>query len=133
VTKFYKNCVLLNCHRFREIPGLIHIAALAYGHIVGKQLQGNDRQRGQHKIGNFRNTELVVRFLAQGLFPVPGGDTQHHRASGLDLLDIAHHFFKQAVIGADGDHQGAILDEGNGAMLQFTAGVGLGMDIGDLL
>ena len=120
-------------HRFRQIPGLVDVTALHTGHIVGEQLQGQDAQAGQHEVGDVRHAELVVRLLLQGLFLAPHSDAQHHRAPGFYLPDIAHHLVEELLVGGDGDDQRPVLQQGDGAMLQLPGGVGLRVDIADLL
>lgn len=66
--------------------------------------------------------------------PVP---LQHHRqnlgAPGLDLLDVAHHFVKQRLIAGQGDHGTVLFNEGNGAVLELPGGIGLRVEVGNLL
>ena len=120
-------------HRFRQIPGLVDVTALHTGHIVGEQLQGQDAQAGQHEVGDVRHAELVVRLLLEGLLLLLHGDTQHHGAPGLHLPHVAHHLVEQLLVGGDGDDQRPVLQQGDGAVLQFAGSVGLRVDVADFL
>ena len=51
----------------------------------------------------------------------------------LDLDDVAHGLVKQRAIGTQRNHERAGLNEGDRSVLEFSRGVGLGVDIGDLL
>ena len=62
-----------------------------------------------------------------------GGQGQHLGAPGLHLHHVAHGLVEQRAIGAQGNDQRALLNEGDGAVLQLAGGVGLGVDIADLL
>ena len=55
------------------------------------------------------------------------------RAARLDLADIGHGLIKELLDGGKGHHERLLLDEGDGAVLQFTCRIGLGMNVGDLL
>ena len=61
------------------------------------------------------------------------GQGQHVGPPGFHLHHIAHSLFKQPAIGAQRHHQGAVLNQADGAVLQLAGGIGLGVDIGDLL
>ena len=54
---------LLHRHRLGQVPGLIDVAALHAGHIVGEELQGDDGEAGQHEVRDLGHAELVVRLL----------------------------------------------------------------------
>ena len=62
-----------------------------------------------------------------------GGQRQHLGAPGLHLHHVAHGLVEQRRIGAQGHHQCPLLDQGDGAVLELAGGVGLGVDIADLL
>ena len=61
------------------------------------------------------------------------GECQHIRAAGLDLNDVAHRLIKERAVGAQRDDERAVLDERDRAVLQLAGGVGLGVDVADLL
>ena len=68
------------------------------------------------------------------LLPVAGGrDANDVRAPGLDLLHVAHQLVKQGMPAGQSHHQGAVLNEGDGPVLQLAGGVRLRVDVGDLL
>ena len=62
-----------------------------------------------------------------------GGQSQDVGAPGLYLHHVAHGLVKQRAIGAQGDDQSAVHNEGDGAVLQLAGGVSLRMDVGNLL
>ena len=53
--------------------------------------------------------------------------------AGDDLADSGYGFFTEGGFGEKGDYGRAVGDEGYGAVLELTCGVGLAVDIGDLL
>lgn len=118
---------------FGQIPGFIHITAPGQGGIIGEDLQGNDVQAGLQQGVGLWNGEHVIRrfpgFLSHGL----QGQAQDLCPPGLDLPDVGHGLVEEAGDGGHCNHQGARLNEGNGTMLQFSGGVGLGVDVGDFL
>ena len=62
-----------------------------------------------------------------------GGQGQHLRAPGLHLHYVAHSLVEQRHVGGGGDDRRPLLDEGDGAVLQLAGGIGLRVDVGDLL
>ena len=62
-----------------------------------------------------------------------GGQRQHLGAPGLHLHHVAHGLVEQRRVGTQGHHQCPLLDQGDGAVLELAGGVGLGVDIADLL
>ena len=60
-----------------------------------------------------------------------GGQAHQVCAAALALDHIADSFFVEVALGQDTDDQGAVLDEADGAVLQLTRGVGLGVDVAD--
>ena len=75
----------------------------------------------------------AVHGLVDGVLEAPDGDAQHVGAAGGDLLDVGHGLVKESGIGGRGHHQRAVFNEGDGAVLELTGGVGLGVDVSDLL
>ena len=69
----------------------------------------------------------------QGLGPGLGGQGQHPRAAGLYLHHIADRLIQQRQIGSHSDHRRSLADQGDGAVLQLTGGIGLRVDVADLL
>ena len=62
-----------------------------------------------------------------------GGQGEDARASGLDLDDVAHGLVKQRRIAAQRHDERTGLDERDRPVLELARGVGLGVDVGDLL
>ena len=69
----------------------------------------------------------------QGLGPGLGGQGQHPRAAGLYLHHIADRLIQQRQIGSHSNHRRSLADQGDGAVLQLTGGIGLRVDVADLL
>ena len=61
------------------------------------------------------------------------GKAHQVAAAGLDLHHVADHLFVQRRLRGDGDDQRAVLDEADGAMFQFSGGVGFRMDYFDVI
>ena len=62
-----------------------------------------------------------------------GGESHQIGAAALALHHVADGFFIQFRLGGHSDHQGAVLNEGNGSVFQFSGGVCLGMNVADFL
>ena len=82
---------------------------------------------------SLRNGDDAVGSLPHFLPVGPGGQSQYVATPGLHLHNIAHGLLKELGIGAQCHHQSALLNEADGTVLELTGGVGLGVDIGDLL
>ena len=130
---FHLSGIFLLFHRngFCQVSRLIHITATSHCHIVSKQLQRNDRQG----IGKVRirlgNVYHIIRCLLDG-FVALDGNRHDKSASCLYLYHITDGLLEQSRLGCQSHYQGAIFDQGNGAMLQFSGCISLGMNIGDL-
>ena len=61
------------------------------------------------------------------------GKRQHVGPPGAHLQHVGHGLVKQLPIGPQGHHQRAVLNQADGAVFEFPGGVGLGVDVGDLL
>ena len=64
---------------------------------------------------------------------VLGYERDHPRAARTDFFDVAECLFKQGVLRRDRDYRRALLDERDRAVLELACGIGLGLQIGDLL
>ena len=76
-----------------------------------------------------RSISGALHFLTERL----RGQRQHLGPPGLDLHHVAHGLIEKRRVGPQRDDQRSRLNEGNGAVLQLTGGVCLGVDIADLL
>ena len=61
------------------------------------------------------------------------GQAHEISAAALAFHHVADGFFQQLRLGQHADHQGSVLNQRNGSMLQLAGGVSLGMDVADLL
>src|SRR2546423_1672865 len=121
---------LLHCHRLGQVPGLIYVAAPCYGGVVGEQLQGDGCQQGAEGLQCLRDVEVVVGVLANVLVAF-GGDDYDVGVAGTDLLDVADDFFVDVRGRGYSDEGGVRVEQGDGAVLEFTGWKSLGVDVGD--
>ena len=130
---------LLHRDAFRQISGLVHVAASSYGDVVGEELEGDDFEEGEEEFGGGGDVDggfdeggdVVVAFCRDGDDPA---------GTRGDLLDVGEGFFVLedaggvgGVLRGDADDGEGFVDEGVGAVLHLAGGVALGVDVGDLL
>ena len=82
------------------------------------------------RIGDRDNIFDGLRHLAAVAL---GRKRENVRAAGLDLDHVAHGLVEKRGVGAERDNERAVLDERDRAVLELAGGVGLGMDVADLL
>ena len=70
--------------------------------------------------------------LADGLV-TGGGDDEDVGVAGAYLLDVAHHFLVDVRSGGDGDKRSVGVEQGNGAVLEFSGGKTFRVNVGDFL
>ena len=75
----------------------------------------------------------MVHRLGHVRRPGVHGEAQHVGPPALHLHHVAHGLVKELDIAGQGHHQGARLDEGDGAVLELAGRVGLRVDVRDLL
>ena len=71
-----------------------------------------------------------------GVFDVvvaEGGQAHKVGTAAFAFYHVGDGFFIQVVLGQDADHQGSLLDEGDGSVLQLSCCIGLCMYIADFL
>ena len=124
---------LFNRNALGKVAGLINVAAALERDVVREELERHDAERGQQHRGRVGNGEDVIDGLCHFAAVALRGECQHIRAAGLNLNDVAHRLIKERTVGAQRDDERAVLDERDGAVLQLAGGVGLGVDIADLL
>ena len=79
-----------------------------------------------------RDIDHIVRLRQRGAVPFDS-QRQDLRAPGLDLDDVVPGFFRDTPVTAKGDDALPLVDQGDGAVLQFSRGIGFRMNVGDLL
>jgi len=91
---------LLSFHRHAlgEVPGLVHVAPLAHGHVIGQELHGMVR-RTASRGARFWDDQAMVDFAGQIGIPL-GADGDDDPVAGLDLLDIPRIFSRTLSLGA---------------------------------
>ncbi len=127
-----QNWILFDRDRLGKVPRLINIAAVAVSDVIGEKLQRNNLQRGGEEGVGFRKKYNLVGFV-QKLPLIFGGKRHNGRAARLDLLDIAHQLVKKGRVVGQRNNQPPLVNQGDGAVLKFPCGVGLRMNIRNLL
>ena len=78
------------------------------------------------------NPQDMLHERGDGLVAVRG-NRHAHGAARDDLLDVGDRLIVDAVLGDDGDHGEAGLEQGYGPVLHLAGGIGLGVEVADLL
>ena len=79
-----------------------------------------------------RDPQHMLAEGRHGLVAV-GGNGHADGAAGVDLLDVRHGLVVHAVCRDDGHHGEARLKKGDGPVLYLAGGIGLGVQVADLL
>lgn len=111
-----------------QIPGFVYVQPLGQTEIIAHQLQGNHRKTGGKVGAGFWDIHREI----SGVFnAVVAADGQTHQVSppALDLRHIAGHLLIQLRLGRHADHQTAVFNEGNGAVLQLAGYVDFAVSI----
>ena len=116
-----------------QVAGLVDVAPALQRNVVRQQLQRHHAQLGQQHRLRLRHGQHPLHTAVHPLRAALGGERQHMGASRLHLHHVAHGLVEQRHIGGGGNDRRPLLDEGDGAVLQLAGGVGLGVDVGDLL
>ena len=123
---------LFHGNGFRQVARLIHIRALDQGDVVGEQLQ-----RYRVDDGGYHLFHVVQAHHPHGLVALEAGvrigEHVEDTATGTDFFHVGFELLQQVVVRChhyDG-HLG--IDQRQRAVLELTGGIGLGMDVGDLL
>ena len=101
------------------------------GRVVREQLQGHDVQQLTARLV-LRHTDDVQAFAAVDACICIGQHIEH-AATGTHFVQIALEFFQQRVVGGYGHHRHLAGHQRQGAVLEFTGGVSLGVDVADFL
>jgi hypothetical protein len=115
---------------FGQIPGLVNIQALVGRDIIAKELHHDDGEGGGEYLrarGQADERE-VLRRLRFRVAP----DEEHLRVTADDLLYVAHHLAIEPRTVRERDNQRILLNERDRPVLEFTARVRFGVDVGDL-
>ena len=100
--------------------------------MIGEKLQGKDlRNGGEERVGH-GDEEHVVRLGEHTAVALVhhGEDLGPAR---LDFLDVGHRLVEQFLVARERNDETAWIDERDGAVLELSGGIRLGVDIGDLL
>ena len=130
---------LFDGNAFRQIAGLVDIAAAPYSDMVCQQLQRNHLKQRQHEFaGDGNGDEMVSHF--GGLFIAFAGDGNDNPAARLHFLDVRKGLFVMdlAFLGfriARGEYHDRqiFIDERVRTMLHLAGGIAFGVDIRDFL
>src|SRR5437667_6297367 len=121
---------LLHRHRLRQIPWLVHMDPSGNCRVIGEQLQRNTGKQRAEDLQGGGDVEDIVCVLLDGLVPF-GGTDDDVRGAGACLLDVADNLLVD-MGGRGYPYEGRVrVEQGNGAVLEFTGGKALGVDVGD--
>ena len=123
---------LFHRHALGQVSGLVDIEALRHADIIREELQGNDGQAGRKMRIDAGDVGREIHGILDIVFSV-GGDAAQVRAAGLALDHVGESLLVELVLGEDADDQRAVLDEADGAVLEFPGSIGLAVDVADLL
>lgn len=79
---------LLDCYAFRQISGLVDVAAAADGDVVSEELEGDYFQQGQEKLGGGGDVDGVFNKLGDVLVALDC-DGDDSAAAGGYFLNVA--------------------------------------------
>src|SRR5690606_25066101 len=119
---------LLDRDRLGQVAGLVDVAAEGQRRVVGEELQRDAHEDGVQLVLVLRHHDRVV-----GLLLLLVGHREDLAAAGLDLLHGGAVLLQQVVVRHDRDRGQRRLDQGERAVLELGGGVGLGVDVRDLL
>lgn len=123
---------LLHGHAFCQVPGLVDFAAAQAGDVVGEKLKRDDGGDGGDERVAARDGDEVVHALG-GLVVAFGDDTEDAGTASAAFFDVAESFVLTSDIHGEGDDGCAFFKQGDGAVLELSGVVTLGMDVGNLL
>ena len=115
-----------------EVAGLVDVAALEPGHVVGQKLQGDDGEQGLDDLGDIGNGQENVGKGSESLVAL-GADGDHRAIAGADLFDVGEGLGVQRAARSDEDGGSGRVDQRNRAMLHLGCGIALSVDVADLL
>src|SRR5712691_4676830 len=118
--------------RLGKIARLVDVVAALERGVVGEQLQRNGVQDGREKTGVVGHSDHVDA-LARDHARVLVGEHVQLATPGAHFLQIRFELFQQRVLGRDGDHRHVLVHQRERSVLELSRGVGLGVDVGDLL
>src|SRR5256884_2633235 len=116
----------------RQVAWLVDVAAEAHGDVVGEKLERDDGDERRQELGARRHLDDVLR-LRRDVAVARVGHGDHEAVAGPHLLDVAEHALGRGVADHQRYHGELVGDERDRAVLHLTAGIALGMDVGNLL
>src|SRR2546430_4904705 len=116
----------------RQVAWLVDVAAEAHGDVVGEKLERDDGDERRQELGARRHLDDVLR-LRRDAAAARVGHGDHEAVAGPPLLDVAEHALVRGVADHQRYHGELVGDERDRAVLHLTAGIALGMDVGNLL
>ncbi len=123
--------LLLDGNRLGQVAGLVDVGVALDGDVVGEELAGDRVEDAGELIADGGEVEDVGSHEIDlgGTF---GGEGEDGAAAGLDLHEVAEHFFKGVVVAAHADDGELGVDERDRAVLHFAGRIALGIDVADL-
>ncbi len=126
-----QNLSLFDGDRLGQVAGLVDVGAALEGDVVGEELAGDRVGDAGQFVADGGEVQDVVCDLVDlgGAFGDKGEDGS---AAGLDLHEVAEHFFEGVAVAAHADDDEVGVDEGDRAVFHFAGGIALGIDVADL-
>ena len=123
---------LLYRDAFGEVAGLVDIQTLRDAHVIAEKLKGNHGKTADEVAVDLGDIDRKVVGILDIVVPVAG---QAHEigAAGLALGHVADGFLIEIALRQNADDQGVVLDQADGAVLHLAGGIGLAVNIADLL
>ena len=100
--------------------------------MIGEKLKGQDlRNGGEERIGHGDEKHVVRLGEHTAVALVHHGEDLG--PARLDFFDIRHRLVEQLLVARERNDETARIDERDGAVLELSGGIRLGVDVGDLL
>ena len=100
--------------------------------MIGEKLKGQDlRNGGEERVGHGDEKHVVRLGEHTAVALVHHGEDLG--PARLDFLDVGHRLVEQLLVARERNDETARIDERDGAVLELSGGIRLGVDVGDLL
>ncbi len=130
---FFINIIqLLNRDALGQVAGLVDVGALDDGDVVGEQLQRQCVDDGGYYLVHTRHRHHPHGGIGVEPGLLVGKDIEDAPARP-HLFDVGLELLQQFVVGRHHDDRHVGIDQRQRAVFQLTGGIGLGVDVADLL
>lgn len=120
--------LLFHRHALRQVSRFIHIGTARKGGVIRQHLQRYDVQDRREGAIVFGHADDVQARFALNVCVAIGEDIEL-TAAGTDFLHVGLEFFQQLVIRRNRDDGHLVGHKRERAMLEFTRGISLGVDV----